>query len=92
MIDRLGDGDVSGVVPLVGRHPGPGLLAAEDAELEGAAPGDAAEDAGRELLVVLELQPVDQAVLVPEGMHRFEQFLAVEFAATSGPNRVRKVR
>ena len=58
-------------------HPRPGLLAAEDAELEGAAPGDAAE-AGRELLVVLELQPVDEAVLVAVGVHRFEEFLAVE--------------
>ena len=36
-----------------------------------------AEEA-RELLVVLEFQPVDEAVLVAMGVHRFKEFLAIE--------------
>ena len=73
------------------RHPGTGLLAPEDTVLESTSPGDAAEVSG-ELIVVLELKPVDKAVLSAQSVHRIEEFLAVELRQESGPNRLRKVR
>ena len=70
---------------IVGRagHPRAGLLAPKDTELEGAAPGNAAE-AGWEFVVVLELEPVDKAVLIAVGVHRFKEFLAIELHQLGG--------
>ena len=72
--------------PLVRREPHPltGLGALVDTELEGAAPSDAAEHR-REVVVVLELEPVHEAVLAIALVHAFEQRGAREAAQRLWP-------
>src|SRR5437879_4626506 len=55
-----------------------------DAELEGAPARDAPEN-GRELLIVFELEPIDEAVAIPMVVHGFEQRLAVKGLERVGP-------
>ena len=79
-----GDGRVLGdrsSGTLLGReaHPSAGLGALVDAELQGTATGDAAEDP-RELVVVFELEPVHETVLALALVHPLEEREAVQRA------------
>ena len=69
--------NVNGVVLRVPSRPGARLPPAEHPELESAPTRDAPE-ACRELLVVLELEPVHQAVAVAVIVHRLEQHFPVK--------------
>src|SRR5690606_3617214 len=78
------------IVVLIGDLPLVRFLAPEDAELQRTPAQDAAEPA-RELVVVLELQPIDQAVSIAVRMHLLQQRLAIEISqhvrAEAGPER-----
>ena len=82
-LDRVRDAHFPHVLGRSG-HPRLGLIAPEDAELEGAAPGNAAE-LRRKLFVVLEFEPVDEAVPVAVGVHRLEELFAVELRQNLRP-------
>src|SRR6516164_6255176 len=79
-----GDGDgllhrqVLRITSLAGGHPRPRFPTTEDAELEGAPTSDSAEVVAWKLLIVLELKPVDEAILAAVSVHRVQQRLAVE--------------
>lgn len=63
--------DVLRVVPFfAGSLPVAGLSTAEDMEIEGAATGDATETTGIEFVVVLEFEPVNNAILVAVVVHQ----------------------
>src|SRR5579884_547358 len=59
-------------------HPGGLVLTVENAKFMGAATCNAAQLAAREFLVVFELQPVHQTVVVSTGVHGKKEFFPVE--------------
>jgi len=71
-----------GLVARMACHPFPGILALIESEFERAAAGDAAELARGELVVALELQPVNETVMAAVGVHGVQERLAIQTSET----------
>jgi hypothetical protein len=56
----------------------PGIFALIESEFERTAAGDAAELARGELVVALELQPVNETVMAAVGVHGVQERLAIQ--------------
>ena len=62
----------------ISRNPLTIFFAAIDAKLKGAAPGNTAKSCGIELIIVLELEPVDQTLSIPVIKEGLEEDLTIK--------------